>query len=70
METENRWPLNSWTRFGHYAQIVRNKKKAFRAIHAKGFRFSAGDARFERATFGSGGRENQNWQAGAIIIFS
>jgi len=33
-----------------------DKKKAFRAIYAKGLFFPAGDARFERATFGSGDR--------------
>jgi hypothetical protein len=34
------------------------KKKAFRAVHAKGFSFPAGDARLERATFGSGDRRS------------
>jgi hypothetical protein len=56
--------------FHNTAQIGRNKKKAFRAIHAKGFLFSAGDARLERATFGSGGLKHTISQTGIITHLS
>jgi hypothetical protein len=70
MVTGNRGLRNSWTRFGHSAQIVRHKKKAFRANNAKGFLFSAHPARFEHATLGSVDRCSIQLSYGCISLFS